>query len=244
MAVKKGYFVFHKEFYDIRKEIGMKAWYELETYMLQLRFEGIDTNPQTIKNKSIKREWIMIRKKILDSIDNMNRKNRHNNTIPNEEFYNNSNKGDLSALNDEDGEMYHQEPESPSERLKRAKKEEIEVANNNTDNDMGTFIGDFKELNSKTTATTTQNVVEEKYDDFSNELKRLLNEYKGVIDQLTTMIAKANMSDDVCVVSTAKMAEMRIKNISKQLIAEIDKTNYRGYIDDKIETKTKKLQVA
>jgi hypothetical protein len=133
--------------------------------------------------------------------------------------------------------------EKPAEPTKITIEEEIEVANNNTD-DMGTFIGDFKELNSKTTATTTQNVVEEKYDDFSNELKRLLNEYKGVIDQLTTMIAKANMSDDVCVVSTAKMAEMRIKNISKQLVAEIDKTNYRGYIDEKIETKTKKLQVA
>lgn len=130
--------------------------------------------------------------------------------------------------------------EKPAEPTKTTKKDEIEVANNNTDNDMGTFIGDFKELNSK----TTQNVVEEKYDDFSNELKRLLKEYKGVIDQLTTMIAKANMSDDVCVVSTAKMAEMRIKNISKQLVAEIDKTNYRGYIDEKIETKTKKLQVA
>lgn len=77
MAVKKGYFVFHKEFYEIRKELGIKAWYELETYMLQLRFDGIDTDPQTIKNKSIKREWIMIRKKILDSIDNMNRQNKH-----------------------------------------------------------------------------------------------------------------------------------------------------------------------
>lgn len=239
MAVKKGYFVFHKEFYDIRKEIGMKAWYELETYMLQFRFEGIDTNPQTIKNKSIKREWILIRKKILDSIDNMNRKNRHNEEfdIPKEE---NANTAVISALNDEDEEMYHQVVESPSERPKTTKKEEIEVVNNNTDNDMGTFIGDFKELNSK---TTTQNI-EEKFDDFSNELKKLLNEYKGVIDQLTTMIARANMSDDVSIIADAKMAEMRIKNISKQLIAEIDKTNYRGYIDEKIETKTNNLQVA
>lgn len=76
---KTEYFVFHKEWYELKKELSAKAWIELEDYMLQLRFDGIDTDPKSIKNKTVRLQWIMIRKKIYDSINNMNRQKKHRN---------------------------------------------------------------------------------------------------------------------------------------------------------------------
>lgn len=82
---KTEYFVFHKEWYELKKELSAKAWIELEDYMLKLRFDGIDTDPKSIKNKTVRLQWIMIRKKIYDSINNMKRqkKHRNQNTIDN-----------------------------------------------------------------------------------------------------------------------------------------------------------------
>lgn len=76
---KTEYFVFHKEWYELKKELSAKAWIELEDYMLKLRFDGIDTDPKSIKNKTVRLQWIMIRKKIYDSINNMNRQKKHRN---------------------------------------------------------------------------------------------------------------------------------------------------------------------
>ena len=81
---KTEYFVFHKEWYELKKELSAKAWIELEDYMLQLRFDGIDTDPKSIKNKTVRLQWIMIRKKIYDSINNMNRQKKHRDQIANE----------------------------------------------------------------------------------------------------------------------------------------------------------------
>lgn len=155
-----------------------------------------------------------------------------------EDVANITNTAVLSPSNNEDTPTPQTIEEKPTEAIKTTIEEEIQI-NNNIDNDMGTFIGDFKELNSK---TTTLNV-EEEFDNFSDELNDLLDEYEGVIEQLTTMIAKANISGDVSIIADAKTAEMRIRNIAKQLITEIDKTNYTNYINEKIEIKTKKLQV-
>lgn len=149
------------------------------------------------------------------------------------------NTADLSPSNNEEVEQPQPTIDNTTEAIKTTIEEEVQI-NNNIDNDMGTFIGDFKELNNK---TTTLNV-EEEFDNFSDELNDLLDEYEDVIDQLTSMIAKANISGDVSIIADAKMAETRIKNIAKQLIAEIDKTNYSNYINEKIEIKTKRLQVA
>lgn len=169
MATKKSYFVFHKEFYEIRKELGIKAWYELETYMLQLRFDGIDTDPQTIKNKSIKREWIMIRKKILDSIENMNRQNKHRENekelvepkttikdikttefdLPNCQI---SKTSDLSASNDEEVEQPQPIGDNATESLKIGKNDiKINLTEKEIDEVMGTYIGTIEEQNKRTT---------------------------------------------------------------------------------------------
>lgn len=150
-----------------------------------------------------------------------------------------TNTADLSPSNGKDTPTPQQVEEKPTEATKTTIEEEVQI-NNNIDNDMGTFIGNFNELNSK---TTTPNV-EEEFDNFSDELNDLLDEYDDVIDQLTTMLAKANISNDVYIISNAKMAEMRIKNISKELIAEIDKTNYTNYINEKIAIKIERLQAA
>lgn len=136
-----------------------------------------------------------------------------------------------------------QEEEKPTEAIKSTindivPNEFMDGLNDNTTEeenlkDMGTLIGYIE--------TPTQEV---KFDNFSDTLNDLLDEYEGVIEQLTDMLAKANISDDVYIISTAKMAEMRIKNIAKELITEIDKTNYTNYINERIATKTKRLQVA
>ena len=76
---KTEYFVFHREWYELKKELSAKAWVELEDYMLRLRFDGIDTDPKDIKNKIVRLQWITIRKKIYDSINNMNRQKKHRN---------------------------------------------------------------------------------------------------------------------------------------------------------------------
>ena len=76
---KTEYFVFHREWYELKKELSAKAWVELEDYMLRLRFDGIDTDPKDIKNKTVRLQWITIRKKIYDSINNMKRQEKHRN---------------------------------------------------------------------------------------------------------------------------------------------------------------------
>jgi hypothetical protein len=70
----KEYFVFHKEWSDLREQLSMKVWYELETLMLQLRFNNIDTDPLTIKNKNVRQHWIVVRRQILNSKENLERK--------------------------------------------------------------------------------------------------------------------------------------------------------------------------
>ena len=92
------YFVFHKEWNELRKNLSKNAWYELETLMLQLRWEGIDTDPLTITNKVVRSNWINIRARILNSMKNLkNKKNSkskkeiveiNDDITPNEEFDN------------------------------------------------------------------------------------------------------------------------------------------------------------
>lgn len=72
----KEYFVFREEWYELRKTLSKNAWYELETLMLQLRWDGVDTDPKTIKNKTVRTLWVSVRQRILDSMENCERKKR------------------------------------------------------------------------------------------------------------------------------------------------------------------------
>ena len=239
------YMTFYENWVEVMEMCTPEEWYELCKIITNLRFKGIDTDAKTINNIKIKMAWNLIRPSILKS----NRDKRYNDTkrngvnaeetkksviteVENNEFQIEQNTADLSPSNNEDIPTLQPIEEKPTEAIKTTIEEEIEI-NNNIDNDMGTFIGYIE--------TPTQEV---ELDNFSDTLNDLLDEYEGVIEQLTDMLAKANISNDVYVISTAKMAEMRIKNIAKELITEIDKTNYTNYINEKIEIKTKRLQVA
>lgn len=159
--------------------------------------------------------------------------------VENNEFQVEQNTADLSPSNDEDIPTPQPIEEKPTEAIKTTIEEEVQI-NNNIDNDMGTFIGDFNELNNK---TTTPNV-DEKFDDYSDVLENLLDDYESIINHTTDVIAKAEISEDVMVVYQAKQAKIKLKEISEKLIEEIDRTNFYKYINEKIEIKTKKLQVA
>ena len=68
------YFVFNREWYELKKTVSKKVWDELFDLMLQLRFDGVDTDPQTIKSKTVRSYWVMIRVRILSSMDRCERK--------------------------------------------------------------------------------------------------------------------------------------------------------------------------
>lgn len=155
---KTEYFVFHKEWYELRKELSAKAWVELEDYMLKLRFDGIDTDPKSIKNKTIRLQWIMIRKKIYDSINNMKRQKKHRS----------QNNPDLSASNALGDNLYHQAEESPSNRQEIPINEGFE---SQSDSPLKEEHVEVRNLPNNPTILITD---EEKY---GNEVMDLLDEY-------------------------------------------------------------------
>lgn len=97
----KEYFVFREEWYELRKTLSKNAWYELETLMLQLRWDGVDTDPKTIKNKTVRTLWVSVRQRILDSMENCERKKkqRAKNNTTNNGFQKGNFKGVLNADN-------------------------------------------------------------------------------------------------------------------------------------------------
>lgn len=113
----KEYFVFREEWYELRKSLSKNAWYELETLMLQLRFDGVDTDPKTIKNKTVRTLWLSVRQRILDSMENCERKKRQrakaslkDNDLQKSDF-----KATTSHVNDIDDTNYQNTIESASE---------------------------------------------------------------------------------------------------------------------------------
>lgn len=149
-----------------------------------------------------------------------------------EDMTNTTNTVDLNPSNDEDIPTPQTIEEKPTEAIKTTIEEEIQI-NNNIDNDMGTFIGYIE--------TPTQEV---EFDNFSDTLNDLLDEYEGVINHITSKIAEAEISGDVVLIFQANNLKKRLKEISEKLIEDIDKTNYTNYINEKITMKIKRLQVA
>lgn len=142
------------------------------------------------------------------------------------------NTDDLTPSNNEDDNLCHQEGESPSEGLKTTKEEEIDDNINNTEEDMGTFIGDFKELNSK---TTTPNV-EEEFDNFSDELNDLLDANEAKTEQ----IAQAKYLRKYLGIKNDAAYELSIKyynQLKEQLTTEKDIEDLNKYLREKAEMK-------
>lgn len=113
----KEYFVFREEWYELRKSLSKNAWYELETLMLQLRWDGVDTDPKTIKNKTVRTLWVSVRQRILDSMENCERKKkqRAKATLQDNDFQKNDFKASTSHVNDIDDTNYQNTIESASE---------------------------------------------------------------------------------------------------------------------------------
>ena len=208
--------------------------------------DGVDVND--IKDKDLKMIWKTLRHTVKKSVQNAKDyqdRQKAKKTIKDvkpEEFELPNcqipNTAHLSPSNSEEVEQPQPTVNNATEAIKIATEEEVQI-NNNIDNDMGTFIGDFKELNNKTTPN-----VEEKFDNYSDVLDKLLDDYESIINHTTDIIAKAELSDDIMIVYQAKQAKIKLREISEKLIEEIDKTNFYKYINEKIEIKSKRLQVA
>ena len=113
----KEYFVFREEWYELRKSLSKNAWYELETLMLQLRWDGVDTDPKTIKSKTVRTLWVSIRQRILDSMENCERKKkqRAKASLQDNGFQKSDFKATTSHDNDIDDTNYHNAIESVTE---------------------------------------------------------------------------------------------------------------------------------
>lgn len=145
-------------------------------------------------------------------------------------------KTDSKPSNDAVEVQPQQEEEKAINALKIAIPTEfIEGLNNTTETEettenMGTFIGYIE--------TPTQ---DEKFDNFSDTLYKLIDEYESIINHTTEAIAKAELSDDVVVVYQAKQAKLKLREISENLIEEIDKTNFNKFIMERVEIKKKHI---
>lgn len=113
----KEYFVFREEWYELRKSLSKNAWYELETLMLQLRFDGVDTDPKTIKSKTVRTLWVSVRQRILDSMENCERKKRQRAkaSLQDNDFQKSDFKASTSHDNDIDDTNYQNTIENASE---------------------------------------------------------------------------------------------------------------------------------
>lgn len=113
----KEYFVFREEWYELRKSLSKNAWYELETLMLQLRFDGVDTDPKTIKSKTVRTLWVSVRQRILDSMENCERKKRQRAkaSLQDNDFQKSDFKAQISHVNYIDDTNYQNTIESVSE---------------------------------------------------------------------------------------------------------------------------------
>ena len=130
------YFVFHKEWYDLKKTVSKKVWDELLDLMLQLRFDGIDTDPQTIKNKTVRSYWVMMRVRILNSMKRCEEKKKErkkNNTDlpPNTDFEEKAENSPNKATEPQNDIVIPQEEESVSEAPKQGEFDNTEERFNN-----------------------------------------------------------------------------------------------------------------
>ena len=69
------YLTFYENWRQLRNCCTLEEWYELETMIFKLRFDGVDTDPNSIPNIKLQGFWVIIRPSILKS----NRNTRHNN---------------------------------------------------------------------------------------------------------------------------------------------------------------------
>lgn len=144
---KAKYLAFYENWRMNKKWCTPEEWYELEDLILQLRFDGIDTKVEDIKNPKLQMIWNNIKPSLLKS----NRDKRYNENkkstlqeVKSTEFDTPKpeieNKADLSPSNDSDDKIYQPEVESGSNGLKMGKNEELKDNKEKDIEDMGNLL--------------------------------------------------------------------------------------------------------
>lgn len=127
----KGYMAFMPDWRETKRDLSPEQWYELEDYMFQLRFDGIDTDPSTIQDKEIKLAWRLIRPALKKIIRNYNYKQKQlsNNTQTENRIEANT------EFDNENDTIPQTTTESPSEGQETPKNEVINEVKNEVKNE-------------------------------------------------------------------------------------------------------------
>ena len=246
----KEYFVFREEWYELRKSLSKNAWHELETLMLQLRFDGVDTDPKTIKNKTVRTLWLSVRQRILDSMENCERKKRQRAkaSLQDNDYQKSDFKATTSHDNNTDDTNYHNSIESVPNATKTSITEE-----NKTNGSM--YIGTIKELEDKTKArescqSNTKDAakveIEEQndnFDDYSERLYNLIDDNIAKIRQSTDILAQKQIEIGSQMDSTVAFHRNILYDLRKRLGWDSkDGIDFQQFIDEEINRKTAQIR--
>lgn len=250
----KEYFVFREEWYELRKSLSKNAWYELETLMLQLRWDGVDTDPKTIKNKTVRTLWVSIRQRILDSMENCERKKkqRAKASLQDNGFQKSDFKATTSHDNDIDDTNYHNAIESAPNALKTSITEE-----DKTNGSM--YIGTIKELEDKTKAREScqsntkdaakaeieaQNAdLNDNFDNYSERLYNLIDDNITKIRQSTDILAQKQIEIGSQMDNTVAFHRNVLYDLRKQLGWDTkDGLDFQQFVDEEINRKTAQIR--
>lgn len=224
----KEYFVFREEWYELRKSLSKNAWYELETLMLQLRWDGVDTDPKTIKNKTVRTLWVSVRQRILDSMENCERKKkqRAKATLQDNDFQKNDFKASTSHVNDIDDTNYQNTIESAPEAK--------EIGNTGIFQD-DELIGTLKNEQFE--------VLNNNFDNYSERLYNLIDDNITKIRQSTDILAQKQIEIGSQMDNTVAFHRNVLYNLRKQLGWDTkDGIDFQQFIDEEINRKIAKIR--
>lgn len=250
----KEYFVFREEWYELRKSLSKNAWYELETLMLQLRWDGVDTDPKTIKNKTVRTLWVSVRQRILDSMENCERKKRQRAkaSLQDNDFQKSDFKTHTSPDNNTDNTNYHNSIESAPNATKTSITEE-----DKTNGSM--YIETIKELEDKTKAresfqSNTKDVAKveieaqnadlnDNFDNYSERLYNLIDDNITKIRQSTDILAQKQIEIGSQMDNTVAFHRNVLYDLRKRLGWDTkDGIDFQQFIDEEINRKTAQIR--
>ena len=246
----KEYFVFREEWYELRKSLSKNAWYELETLMLQLRWDGVDTDPKTIKNKTVRTLWVSVRQRILDSMENCERKKRQRAkaSLQDNDFQKSDFKAHTSPDNNTDNTNYHNSIESVPNAPKTSITEE-----DKTNGSM--YIGTIKELedktkvrescqsNTKDAAKVEIEAQNDNFDNYSERLYNLIDDNITKIRQSTDILAQKQIEIGPQMDSTVAFHRNILYDLRKRLGWDTkDGLDFQQFIDEEINRKTAQIR--
>jgi hypothetical protein len=207
------YFVFHKEWNELRKTLSKNAWYELETLMLQLRWDGIDTDPLTIKNQIVRSNWINVRARILNSMKNLNAKK---------------------------GKKVEQEIKvTPTKNTDITPNEEFDIPTTNNDTTPNTIMT----TNLPNNRVDESQITEQKFDNHTETLKDFLDDNIDKIRQSTDIIAKSIAIPNSAMEATAMFYQEKIRQMKEELgTITQDAIDFEKFINEEIERKIREIR--